>query len=38
MFDSGGCSGRLRTCLFLGGRRAFLRGGFVRDALMVFGA
>ena len=39
MFDAGGCSGRLRGCPFLGGRRALAAwGGFVWDAEMVFGA
>ena len=32
MFDPGGCSGRLRSCLFLGGWRALLRGEVRLDA------
>ena len=33
--DLDGCTGRLRACPFLGGRRALLRGRFVWDAAMV---
>ena len=38
MFDPGEGPSLLRGCPFLGGRRALLRGGFVWDDEMVFGA